>query len=927
MAPLAVTGNPATSGPPWTDPTVAAVRQVNDHLPDARSMTTGQENVPCELISGFDVAGHNDGGCFTMTAFGFMSAASGQINQLGSNKLERLEGRLGNETFAPVPMGAGVVSFTPAAVAGSYMHFYPAVYGYTEDSTNIVTGLTTAKLTLPPQTLLRDSVGRAIPVNPQTLTYSDRDGWFVIEAPYHAFLRVNRATYDILPFTPSFTSQPLDMNLHDSRIAISPDGRYVALVSSEFQTFRVYDLSVCSGPVSLSDPLKPQACAFHDYWPYLSSKITGLKRVLKVDFMDDGLLSFTVTAGSGQGGTFLLAPTEKIDSLLDYLAVGDSYTSGEGAYDYLDGTDTTKDMCHLSARSYPLLLAHDVFSAIGAHSVACSGAVIHDITPAGPDSYRGQVANGQRRDAMDQNQVDTILNAFTPGYLAQSEFVSRYQPRTLTVSVGGDDIGFGHILRSCVEPHPEIKTGDNTCYNTYEERRELLDLIDRTVPRLTTLYSTLQRQAPGSTIFVIGYPQIADPDGNCAVNVHLNKQELEFSADLIDYLNTAVQKAAGSAGVHYVDVSQALVGHRLCETTSASVAMNGLTAGTDAGLLGVKVLGKESYHPNALGQELIEQAILQKTHNFQEMVPVPDLDTATITTALLAGAPHSGSGIKSLMPDDSATDASAEKDGALSIHADRRGDGLLPNTAYTVQLRSNNQLLGNLTTDSEGDLNGQINLPSDAETGENEVQIVGPGSDDTTIAVISPVYIVNGTDDADGDGLPDAGDTCLTVPDSGQDADGDQVDDACDPLIGQTATSPPDGNDVSGSGDVSFTPADDSGALGDEASILQGSAGPVQAMGTGEAPEARLNIAKSRKPALAKESLVVTAAKPPKLIGSTNHRKINVVLPLAASGGLVPSVLEGIRPLLWLVSITIGLATTVWWWRARRQRTKAVALA
>src|SRR5207248_441170 len=86
---------------------------------------------------------------------------------------------------------------------------------------------------------------------------------------------------------------------------------------------------------------------------------------------------------------------------------------------------------------------------------------------------------------------------------------------------------------------------------------------------------------------------------------------------IVDYLNGALQQAATQAKVSFIDISQALRGHRLCEAKGYDVAVNGLTAGTDAGLFGVRLFGKESYHPNALGQSLMEAAILHQTNNFQ----------------------------------------------------------------------------------------------------------------------------------------------------------------------------------------------------------------------------------------------------------------------------------------------------------------------
>ena len=39
--------------------------------------------------------------------------------------------------------------------------------------------------------------------------------------------------------------------------------------------------------------------------------------------------------------------------LTNYVALGDSYQSGEGAGDYLAGTDTDANKCHRSVHAYP----------------------------------------------------------------------------------------------------------------------------------------------------------------------------------------------------------------------------------------------------------------------------------------------------------------------------------------------------------------------------------------------------------------------------------------------------------------------------------------------------------------------------------------------------------------------------------------------
>src|SRR5690606_18148670 len=81
---------------------------------------------------------------------------------------------------------------------------------------------------------------------------------------------------------------------------------------------------------------------------------------------------------------------------LDYLALGDSYSSGEGDIErrsngstyYLEGTDVTGDYekgipeekCHVSNRSYPFVLQQSgAVEGDRIQSVACSGAKRADV--------------------------------------------------------------------------------------------------------------------------------------------------------------------------------------------------------------------------------------------------------------------------------------------------------------------------------------------------------------------------------------------------------------------------------------------------------------------------------------------------------------------------------------------------------------------
>jgi hypothetical protein len=556
-------------------------------------------------------------------------------------------------------------------------------------------------------------------INPQTMAFSDGGSWLVAETLNGSFIRMNLATLDVTAFAPSFGSQGSPALLK-SEVAVSSDGRFVAIANNSSATFKVYDLASCADAAS---NLQPQNCQSFDYWPFTHEQIGGLQSIAHVRFISENLLSFEATSSiETKGGSYELAPTSSITSLTDYIGLGDSYTSGEGAFDYLSGTDTDDDVCHLSIHSYPLLLTHDLFSAAGGHSVACSGAVINDVTSTS-DSYRGQVRGVASWQQLQQTQallLQSVETNFLPGYIAQQRFVGQYQPRVTTVSVGGDDVGFGDILQNCVEPHLSLHLSDDTCYDTYEDRLEISNLIDRTVARWTALYRQLQRSAPATRLYVIGYPQIFDDAGSCALNVHLAKSELEFAESMTDYLNQAIKKAAVAANVTYVDISQALVGHRLCETASYNIAVNGLTAGTDGGLLGLKIFGKESYHPNALGQALIEQAILRQTHNLAGSAEANNDQSSGTSdgSATLLNAPKTGRGVNTLVPDDGLITGVVEHGSSISVQASGVRDGLQSQTVYNISLDGpSGLLLGSVVSDSDGNLATSVPIADSTAAG------------------------------------------------------------------------------------------------------------------------------------------------------------------------------------------------------------------
>lgn len=730
-------------------------------------------------------------GCFVPTAFGLYDPNQSMAIFNGTDEAEQV--RYGGQpaVLSPLPYSSSVARFSGLPAGGMYMYLYRSLPDVLENGGNVlsqrwkeITGLPDLTVTGP------DNM--PLPVNPLAMNYSARGEWLVIESPGHALMRINLATFSVLPFGPDLS---MAANLNTSRVAsvaITQDGRYAAVASNESKLLRVYDLKTCqSNPTS--DLLAPQQCRSYDYWQYLGTQVSGnLRGISRLSFVNDRILSLEIADGEGKQ-SYLLSPNGPITSLIPYLGLGDSYASGQGAFNYVAGTDTPVNRCHLSVHSYPLLLNQDLYGSKG-QSVACSGAVIHDIATTSRD-YTGQAADQQAvRSREADGSEGTILQGFMAGYLAQRDFVTAYQPGVITVQIGGNDVGFGNMLLRCISPITARKppgANPNTCYETYEDRLEVEQLINRTFSRWVQLYEQLKRSSPLSRIYAIGYPQIVSPKSDCRLNVRLTSQELQFARDVTNYLNGAIAAAARAAGVQYVDISQSLAGHELCSGSRGELAVNGLTAGNDT----LGILGQESYHPTASGHRLIEQAILTATHNLTSGMPAPPTTpvppTANPDDPLLQ-APKTGRPIRNIIPVVGMVNGQTTVGGSVRLKISATAANLAPDSTYTVSVGGT--AVGSIRSDTHGNIDGALPLPAGSSGGIQEVAVGGSSQSDTPITVVETVYVHDSPTDYDGDGIANDRDSCPLVINSSVDEDKDGIDDACDPTVEAIHPLPPTDN-------------------------------------------------------------------------------------------------------------------------------------
>lgn len=779
--------------PNWTRPTAMTLKRVSV-LESAQSSTVAFPNIRCSLNDyRYTTSKDMYSGCFSDSAYGLFDVGNQALIFNGTDEALPVLPYMSHQVLVPWP-GAEFLSVDPAPYSGSYLSLYTNPQGAMSDNRNIFLKLTSKQLNSPPNLPLKDKNGQRLSVNSQTLTISDNGSWMVVESQEQSFVRMNLSTLEIKPFTNNYV---FNGNVNQpSQIAISDSGQYVAIFNNPAKEFRIYDLSNC--PI-ISKNLEPEYCPYFDYLDFVKKQISGAISIKNIAFINENLLSFEIISSkSEESGIYELAPTDGIDNLMEYLGLGDSYTSGEGAFDYRPGTDSTDNMCHLSANSYPMLISRDLYNTRSGNSVACSGAVLQDVGSS-DDKYKGQVKNVLDFTHLKAEQpllLSSVMTNYMPGYVAQQRFIGHYSPKIVTVSIGGNDVGFGDLLESCVMAKATRHRSDNDCFSTYEDRQEVISLIDRNVASWTKLFRDLKKKSPNSTLVAIGYPQVADDQGSCGLNVNLSRIELELSIEVVKYINSSIQKSAASAGISYVDIGDALEGHKLCQAKSYNIAVNGLTAGKDGGVFGINVLGKESYHPNALGHQLIEQSILRKTKNFSiyaSQVAAPD------STKML-NSPKSGRQTYSRVPS-TVTTKVAKRGGTIKLSVKSKQSGIKPSTTYKVTIgQLTNSPLASVSSNSEGDIDANINIPVDQEPGGQDIHIIGEGNSGQQIDLTQPIYLPVSDADSDGDGIDDIQDSCPNMYNSGQDEDKDSIDDVCDPLIGNTST-----NQGSGSGNTNTT--------------------------------------------------------------------------------------------------------------------------
>ncbi|WP_219924323.1 SGNH/GDSL hydrolase family protein [Nocardioides campestrisoli] len=203
---------------------------------------------------------------------------------------------------------------------------------------------------------------------------------------------------------------------------------------------------------------------------------------------------------------------------LDYDALGDSYGSGYGVPPYTAA-------CGRSDAAYAELLdglRWWWFRFVLDDFVACAGATTTTLVEGAPGG-------------VEPSQLDAL----------------DLRTRLVTLSIGGNDIGWGLAVRDC------LLGTDAACATTQEAIRARIR--DDLPALLDGVYRKVRRRAPLSVVVVTGYPHLFSPEAGAYLGASPAEQEqLNVGADL---LNATIRAAARRHGFAFVDVTARFAGH------------------------------------------------------------------------------------------------------------------------------------------------------------------------------------------------------------------------------------------------------------------------------------------------------------------------------------------------------------------------------
>jgi hypothetical protein len=311
----------------------------------------------------------------------------------------------------------------------------------------------------------------------------------------------------------------------------------------------------------------------------------------------------------------------------EYVGLGDSYASGQGSAEY-DPATSAEGGCYRALNGYVARIAADDHMSLA--FPACAGAQIGEVW-----------ASGKRESQLAAVGSDT---------------------RAITLSVGGDDMGFAGVLKTCLLPKVHFRVlgvvtegCSKALQGPVETAKSWLRFGrepgvykrpggDKSTnmnyqPSLQQLYESILYQAPGAELVVVAYPHLmesaipaseaytCDVVAPTPVSVPLsirasdlpwiNEQTDDVDQIIADAVN-ATREATGRQ-IRLADPRNAYYTHGLCDTSTSYInelVFENPVSGWKLEISKAFHRQPEALHPTKEGQEALRSLIEETADEF-----------------------------------------------------------------------------------------------------------------------------------------------------------------------------------------------------------------------------------------------------------------------------------------------------------------------
>jgi lysophospholipase L1-like esterase len=279
--------------------------------------------------------------------------------------------------------------------------------------------------------------------------------------------------------------------------------------------------------------------------------------------------------------TLALGASQAIAATGGFVALGDSYAAGPLIPNQLQPYGCLKsnnNYGHIAQRKLKYQTYRDM---------TCSGAETEDMTqPQGVTPG----PNPPQFDALDANT------------------------RLVTLTIGGNDIGFSGIAEDCIETTPA--NAGHPCMDKYVVNGvdEVSRRIAETAPKIASVLQGIRARSPEAKILVVNYPAIFPHTGTrgCWPQMPVANGDVVWLRSKQVELNQMIATQAAANGATLVDAYAASRGHDACKLPLIRWVEPAIPASAAAPI-----------HPNLGGMQAMAKLVVAAANPILPPIPLP----------------------------------------------------------------------------------------------------------------------------------------------------------------------------------------------------------------------------------------------------------------------------------------------------------------